>query len=108
MRRLHKVLAASGVALAVLVPSGVALAATSNPATNNPNNGAAVARTCTGDQQMLRLRDGTGWRHTAADGTTVQVTPGAGHQYRNGPQDGSGPRAYGPMDGTGFQWRSGN
>ncbi len=103
MRRWHRVLAASGVALAVLVPSGVALAAT-----NNPGNGTAVTRTCDGDHQMLQLRDGTGWRHTTADGQTVTANPGVGHQYRSGPQDGSGPQANPALDGTGNQWRSGS
>ncbi len=100
MRRWHKALAASGVALAVLVPSGVALAATAN----NGNGPAAATGTCTGDQQMLHLRDGTGWRHTTADGKTVQMVPGAGHQHMSGPQDGSGPQADRALDGTGFQW----
>ncbi len=92
MRRWHKALVAGAVGLAVLVPSGVALAATPDPGTRP-----AVARTCTGDQQMLQLRDGTGWRHTAADGTTVQPGSGHAHQHRSGPQD-----------GTGMQWRNGS
>ena len=106
MRRWHKVLAASSVALAVLVPSGVALAATNS---NTPGTGAAVTRTCTGDQQMLRLRDGTGWRHTTTAGDTVTVSPGQGyqHRYMSGPQDGSGPQANPALNGTGYQWRNG-
>ena len=103
MRRWQKVLAASGVALAVLVPSGAALAATTNT-----GSGPAVTRTCNGDQQMLHLRDGSGWRHTTADGTTVQSGSGSGHQYMSGPRDGSGPQADRPLDGTGLQWRSGS
>ena len=100
MRRWHKALAAGGVALAVLVPSGVALAATTDPgAANTP----AVTRTCTGDQQMLQMRDGTGWRHTA-DSSTVQPGSGPGYQHMSGPQDGTGPRADRPMDGSGHQW----
>lgn len=99
MRRWHKVLAASGVALAVLVPSGVALAATTDP-----GNGPAVTRTCTGDHRMLQLRDGTGFRYTAPDGSTVEPGAGHGQQHMSGPQDGTGPRADRPMDGTGFQW----
>lgn len=100
MRRWHKALAAGGVALALLVPSGVALAAATDP---GPANTPAVTRTCTGDHQMLQLRDGTGWRHVA-DGTTVQPGSGNGQQHMSGPQDGTGPRADRPMDGTGHQW----
>lgn len=100
MRRWHKVLAAGAVTAAVLVPSGVALAATNGP---GPGNVPAVTQTCTGDHQMLQLRDGTGWRHTA-DGTTVQLGSAQGHQHMSGPQDGSGPRVDRPMDGTGNQW----
>jgi hypothetical protein len=100
MRRWHKALAAGGVTLAILVPSGVALAATTNP---GPGNAPAVTGTCTGDHQMQQLRDGTGWRHTA-DGTTVQPGSGNGQQHMSGPQDGTGPRADRPMDGTGHQW----
>ena len=100
MRRWQKALAAGGVALAVLVPSGVALAATTGP---DPGNSPAMTQTCTGDHQMLQLRDGTGWRHTV-NSTTVQLGSGQGHQYMSGPQDGTGPQADRPMDGTGHQW----
>ncbi len=91
MRRWHKALAAGGVALAVLVPSGVALAATTDPGSGHAP---AVTRTCTGDHQMKQMHEGT----------TVQPGSGQGHQHMSGPQDGSGPRADRPMDGTGHQW----
>jgi hypothetical protein len=103
MRRWRKAVVAGAVGLAVLVPSGVALAATTGP-----GSGPAVTGTCTGDHQMLQLRDGSGWRHMTVDGTTVQPGSGAGHQHMSGPRDGSGPRADRAMDGTGQQWRSGS
>ncbi len=101
MRRWQKVLVAGGLAAAVLVPAGVAVAATTDA------GGPAATRVCTGDRDMLRLRDGTGWRHTAADGTTVTVQPGSGYQHRSGPQDGTGPMADRALDGTGQQRRAG-
>lgn len=101
MRRWQKALAATGVALALLVPSGVAVAAATDP---GAGNAPAVTRTCTGDHQMLQLRDGTGWRHSVSNGSSVQPGSGNGQQHMSGPQDGTGPRADRPMDGTGFQW----
>ncbi len=101
MRRWHKGLAAAGVAVALLVPSGVALAATTQA-----GHGPADTTTCAGDHQMQQLRDGSGWRHTTADGSTVGFGHGYGHQHMSGPQDGTGPQADRPMDGTGNQWGS--
>ncbi len=104
MRKIHKALLAGGVSLAVLLPVGAAFADSSG----SGRGGNGVAPTCTGDQAMDRTqaRDGTGWRHTLADGTTVEM-PNAPHGYQTGPMDGSGPRADRPMDGSGNQQRSG-
>lgn len=101
MRRWRKGLVVSVMAAGVLVPGGVAVAATTGT-TGSPTT--TTAPVCNGDHQMLRLHDGTGWRHTTADGTMMTVQPGAGYQHRSGPQDGTGPMADRPMDGTGQQW----
>lgn len=101
MRQWRKALVAGAVGLAVLVPSGVAMAATAAPG-NGPS---AVTATCTGDHQMQRLHDGTGWQHMSADRPEQAA---AGHQHMSGPQDGSGPQADRPLDGSGHQWRSGS
>lgn len=100
-KRIRRALIAAGLGVAVLVPAGTALAV--DPPSGNPD------RVCTGDHDMdrIRVRDGTGWRHTTADGTTVEVQPGSGYQHRGGPLDGTGPRADRPADGTGNQWRGG-
>jgi hypothetical protein len=103
MRKIQKALLAGGVSLAVLLPVSAAFADSGRPG----RDGTGVAPTCTGDQAMDRTqaRDGTGWRHTLADGTIVEM-PNAPHGYQEGPMDGSGPQADRPMDGTGYQ-RSG-
>lgn len=104
MRKIHKALLAGGVSLAVLLPVGAAFADSSG----SGRGGNGVAPTCTGDQAMdqVQARDGTGWRHTLADGTIVEM-PNTGHQHQTGPMDGSGPQADRPMDGSGNQQRSG-
>ena len=105
MRTFHKALIAGGVTLAVLVPAASAFAAGSG----SGRGGVGVERVCTGDQPMDRVqaRDGTGWQHTLADGTTVETPATPGHQHQSGSMDGTGPQADRPMDGTGNQWRSG-
>ena len=107
MRKIHKALLAGGISLAVLLPVGSAFA-DSGGSGRGGNGGNGVAPTCTGDQAMDRdqLRDGTGWRHTLADGTVVEM-PDAPGGHQTGPMDGSGPQADRPMDGTGYQQRSG-
>ncbi len=107
MRTFHKALIAGGVTLAVLVPAASAFAAGSGSGRGGGRGG--VERVCTGDQTMDRVqaRDGTGWRHTLADGTTVETPATPGYQYQNGSMDGTGPQGDRPMDGTGSQWRSG-
>jgi hypothetical protein len=105
MKTFHKALVAGGVTLAVLVPAASALADGNGPG----RGGGRPPATCTADQAMDRVqaRDGTGWRHTTSGDATVQVPAGAGQQHRGGPNDGSGPRALRPMDGSGVQWRVG-
>jgi hypothetical protein len=104
MRKIHKALLAGGVSLAVLLPVGAAFA--DSPGSGRGGNG--VAPTCTGDPTMDRVqaRDGTGWRHTLADGTIVEM-PNASRQHQSGPMDGTGPRAERPMDGSGNPQRWG-
>ena len=99
-KKVRRVLVAAGLGVALLIPAGTALAA-GNQA-RNPDH------ICTGNQDMdrIRARDGTGWRHTTADGTMVEVQPGAGYQHRGGPMDGTG-QGQRPADGTGYQWRGG-
>ena len=112
MRKIHKAFLAAGVSLAVLLPVGAAFADSSGSGRggNGGNGGNGVAPTCTGDQAMdqeqVQLRDGTGWRHTLADGTIVEM-PNASHGHQTGPMDGSGPQGDRPMDGTGNQQRPG-
>ena len=100
MRNWKKALVSGGLTLALVVPAGVAVAATTSGGTANPNTSAPV---CNGDHVMLRLHDGTGWRHVAG---STQAS-GGGYQHKSGPQDGSGPRAAPALDGTGQQWRAG-
>lgn len=100
MRRWHKRLVVGVMAAGVLVPSGAAVADTVVPA-STPATATAPA-TCTGDHQMLRLHDGTGLHHSAPGATAT--TPGSAYQHHSGPQDGTGPRANPPMDGSGNQW----
>ena len=107
MRKFHKALLAGGVSLAVLLPVGAAFADSGGPGRGG-NGGNGVAPTCTGDPAMdqVQARDGTGWRHTLADGTVVEM-PNASHGHQTGSMDGSGPVADRPMDGSGNQQRSG-
>ena len=104
MRKIHKALLAGGVSLAVLLPVGAAFA----DGNGSERGGNGVAPACDGDQTMDRTqaRDGTGWRHTLADGTVIEMT-NAPHGHQTGPMDGTGPQADRPMDGTGYQQRSG-
>lgn len=104
MKKFHRVLVAGAVSLAVLVPAGAVLAGNGGP----ERGGNGAAGTCDGDQtrDMDQARDGTGWRHTLADGTTVEM-PGAGNGNDRGPMDGSGPQHVRLHDGTGNQQRSG-
>jgi len=104
MRKFHKALVAGGVAAAVLVPAASALAAGYGPG-NGRDDATPV---CTGDQAMdqLRARDGSGWRHTLSDGTTVEAR-GAGYQHQSGTMDGTGPQADRALDGTGNRWVAG-
>jgi hypothetical protein len=108
MRKIHKALLAGGVSLAVLLPVSAAFADSNGTGRGGNGGGNGVAPTCTGDQAMDRdqLRDGTGWRHTLADGTVVEM-PGAPYGQHTGPMDGTGPQADRPMDGTGNQQRPG-
>jgi hypothetical protein len=93
--RVAAVVAASAAGL-ILIPAGIASASGNGDA---PRRSGDPVGTCTYDQQQdrLHLRDGTGVRHD-----TQVSTGGKGH--RSGPQDGSGPRADRPMDGTGHKW----
>lgn len=96
MRKWRKVLVGGALAAAVLLPSGMAAAAGAGNGSPNPS------ATCTGDQQMLHLRDGTGGRHlmpTAASADDQVV-----HGYQHGVHDGTGPVGTQPLDGTGMQW----
>jgi hypothetical protein len=108
MRKIHKALLAGGASLAVLLPVGAAFADSSGSGRGGNGGGNGVAPTCTGGPAMdqTQARDGTGWRHTLADGTIVEF-PGAPGGHQTGPMDGSGPQADRPMDGTGNQQRSG-
>ena len=93
-RNIRRAALVAGVAaIAVLVPTGVALADNGGPGPGP--NGDSVA-TCTNDQQ--RLRDGTGPRH---DEQSAEAQP---YGHRSGPQDGTGPRTDRPLDGTGHMW----
>lgn len=109
MKKLHKALLAGGVTLAALVPAATAFAAGYGPG-NGAGSGERGNGTCTHDQtgDQLRVRDGTGWRHTLADGTTVQTPGSPGFQHQSGAMDGTGAQdGDRPMDGTGNQWRAG-
>jgi hypothetical protein len=86
----------TGVLVAVTVPAGVAFAATGpGPSANPP-------ATCTYDQQRLRLHDGTGLQHAAR--ADAQTSGSYGDANQAGPQDGTGPLADRPLDGTGNQF----
>lgn len=104
MKKFHKVLVAGAVSLVVLVPAGAVLAGDSG----SGRGGNGGTGTCDGDRtgDGVQARDGTGWRHTLADGATVEM-PDAGNQNQRGPMDGSGPRADRLQDGSGYQQRSG-
>lgn len=94
MRKYRKALAGGALTLALLVPAGAAVAA----------NGSTPS-TCTGDQRQEQVHDGTQAGQMAQHqyGRSQADQNGmAGH--RSGPQDGSGPQADRPMDGTGFRW----
>ena len=108
MKKLHKALLAGGVTLAVLVPAASAFAAGYGPG-NGAGGGERGDGVCTGDQSrdQVQARDGTGWRHTLSDGTTVEVPAAPGYQHRDGLMDGTGPQADRPLDGSGSQWRAG-
>ncbi len=98
MRRgLRYGIVASGLAAMSLVPVGVASAASVTGTSPGPG-------TCTGDQQRLHLRDGTGGRalHGAVAPRASAAVPG-GYHHASGPTDGTrtGVR---PLDGTGSQW----
>lgn len=80
----------------ILIPAGVAFAATNG---HGPHRTGDPAATCTYDQDQLRLRDGTGVRHDQQS-----TTAGQGSSYQSGPMDGSGPTSVRPLDGTGNQW----
>ena len=111
MKKLHKALLAGGVTLAVLVPAASAFAAGYGPGNGTgTGNGDRGNGTCTHDQSgdHVQARDGTGWRDTLADGTTVQTPGSPGFQHQSGAMDGTGAAdAVRPMDGTGNQWRAG-
>lgn len=81
-------LAVAALATAVAVPV-TALAATGA----GPGPGPNAQVTCTGDQQRLMLRDGTGANHPAA-GATAQ--PGQQYGHMSGPHDGTGQQFHGP------------
>lgn len=99
MRKHAKFIAGGALAVALMVPAGAAFAATDD-----------TQPVCTGDQRQeqvqQRLQDGT------HDGQMIQHrhgqdgTPGAAAGHRSGPQDGSGPQADRPLDGTGNRWGS--
>ncbi|MEZ5220510.1 MAG: hypothetical protein R2743_03380 [Ilumatobacteraceae bacterium] len=106
MRRIYQAVLVGGVAAAVMVPSTSAFAGAFGGGGGNGGNGTGVRDgTCVEDPTAGPTRDGTGWRHTSPDGTTVEV-PGAGRgaEHRSGPTDGSGPRADRALDGTGNRW----
>ena len=93
-KNLRRTALIGGVAtVAILVPTGVALAATSGP---GPGPNSETVATCTHDQDRDRLRDGTGPLHEQQ-----ATTDGPAYGYRSGPQDGTGPRAERPLDGSG-------
>ena len=56
---------------------------------------------CTCDQNRVRLQDGTG---KVAVPNSPSPGPSSGYQHMSGPQDGTGPQADRPLDGTGNQW----
>lgn len=87
----RKTVLAAGVALIAAAAPVTALAATRAPA--GPAT-SAVRVDCTGDQQRLQLRDGSG------DGLQVRVSAPAGAAgYMTGPQDGTGLQHQGPALG---------
>ena len=86
----------TGILVAVTVPAGVAVAAAGPGPSANP------AATCTYDQQRLQVRDGTGPQHEVRAGDQASGTHG--EAYQAGPQDGTGPQADRPLDGTGNQF----
>jgi hypothetical protein len=98
MRKYTKFIAGGALAVALMVPASAAFAATDQ-----------TAPVCTGDQRQEQvqqhLQDGT------HDGQMAQhrngqadATANGGAEHRSGPQDGSGPQADRPMDGTGNRW----
>lgn len=96
-KNLRRAALIGGVAtVAIMVPTGVALAATSGP---GPGPNRDPVATCTHDQDRDRLRDGTGPVHEQQP-----TTDGVAYGHRSGAQDGTGPRAEGPLDGAGNMW----
>jgi hypothetical protein len=95
MRNYTKFIAGGALAVALMVPASAAFAASDQ-----------ADPVCTGDQRQeqvqQRLQDGS------HDGQMAQNRKGqndaaakGGAQHRSGAQDGSGPQADRPMDGTG-------
>jgi hypothetical protein len=95
MRNYTKFIAGGALAVALMVPAGAAFAATNQ---TDP--------VCTGDQRQEQVQqhqqDGTqaGQMAQQRNGQNASATP-SGAQHRSGAQDGSGPQADRPMDGTG-------
>lgn len=104
MRRMYKAVLVCGVAAAVLVPSTSAFAGAFGAGGGNGSRDGTCVQGPTGGP----ARDGTGWRHTSSDGTTVEVPgPGNRSEHRSGPTDGSDPQADRALDGTGNRWGGG-
>jgi len=89
---LRKVVVATGVLAALTIPASAAYAATQR---TGPGQQAGISCTYDQSRDQLRLHDGTGVPTTADP---------AGHAYRSGPMDGTGPQADRALDGTGNSW----
>ena len=109
MKRSSKTLVGGALVIGSLAPAGVAAAAPRHA----PGAAPQATAQSTGDQTRLRLQDCTRdqTRLRLQDGSAKTAVPNSpvpgrsdGHQHMSGPQDGTGPQADRPLDGTGNQW----
>jgi hypothetical protein len=103
MRRYTKFFAGGAVAVALMIPAGAAFAQADDP----------TQPVCTGDQRQEQIhqqlhdgsQDGQMLQHRFGQDEATDPGNGTGMAgHRSGPQDGTGPQADRPLDGTGNQW----
>ena len=97
MKKWPKTLVGGALVIGSLVPASVVSAAPRHA----PATPSQATTQCSGDQTRLRLQDGTG---KVAVPNSPSPGPSSGYQHMSGPQDGTGPQADRPLDGTGNQW----